>query len=1084
MPDFVTPFSPEYAIFIPEDPTTLLFLGVWTLLILIGLVLLRDRQASFDRKNLTWLAILSLMVLVLTPFLGVMLFPGLAEHSSNLPVKHFVLFAAVPWMVGAGVLGLLPAGLIAGISGLLLAYLDTHQIATPLLFMTLSLVFRCSLRQGKTKGIARLLRFPLASAVFAWLISTPALFFSLFLSAAGPVGLRFAAAMRSFIPAFLTLGGMILAGGLAATLVRRASPKSWTVDRLGDPAERGSSLGRLIVQFGLLFIIVITLLVSSTWGIAENTVRRRLVQQLTDTARVSSDVLSLFVNIGTSQINDLTTGGDLADQDPSAVGIALTQLVNSQTFFNRLSVFTLEGSPVSSHPPLEEGMPLSTPEELMAISQVAVEGSTMALAAPSLGEDRAAEVSFITGIQNPAGQTVRVLLGRASLVENPISSVLLGSLAVLEGRGGVAQVIDGAGRRIYHTDLELILTEYADQGFTTSTFYTIRTLEDESVMTYYQPIPEQGWAVVTAFPDEVRHLMAWDLAQPLMLAGLIGSLILLLGVFLIFLPQARELEYMKSGIESVVKEQLPSVGMAGRGRKKTYAQVFTQTLASLNRRVQQQRDLLTVYSPNGGLVDLQADLEQVMKAALAQGVSSVRIVLDRRAQNSDLLQKQGPFGLGRDARLYAALDSQIASLVNSTGPLVLNDAQVNELLALPAGSAYPSSLIALPLQSEDEWWGVLWATYPATTDPTQESVMFFRMLSERTVGILAVHALLTKFSATQQQLEQAIDQFPQAMILIDGGGKVLYHNRSFSALIGNAKQELVGRDLFDFLEQNNQPELIKALQSEGETKEIRLENRDVLRIKQEPVEFNGIPTGLIVLFEPLSGLKTQLDSSSELVTIVSHALRSPLTLIHGYTKILRLTGNLNDQQDDYISKIINGIEEMRSLVENLLELGRLESHGVVDFSEFQAHQVLLKIKDSMAAQFRQKNIQLSITQPEEMILIRADFSLLTQAVKNLVDNALKFTKVGGKVILNVREKDGRVVFAVKDTGPGISPLDQRHLFEKLQRGRRGRGEEAAGSGLGLAITRAIVDHHNGRVWVESELGKGSTFFIEIPKLPD
>ena len=1062
----------------------MLIFGIWFLLILVGMILFRDREASWNRSRLSWLAILSALVLFLTPFMGVRLFPALTEQPVNTPIQHFMLLVAVPWMVAGGVLGALPAGLIAGISGLLLAYLDTHQIATPLLFMTLSLIYNQIIRGRQQTAMARFRRVPLVSAVLTWVISIPAVFVSLMLSTPGVIGLRFAAAFEGFLSVFLTLGGMILIGGLAASLVQRFLPGSWRADQQDGHGGHVRYLSHLAAQLGILYLILLTIIFSSVWQISGNTVRRFLVTELTDSARTAADSLGLFINTGKAQIDILAENIQLANQNEDDANTSLVQAFSSQSYFRLLGVFSQGGSLIGSYPSNKEGMVFPTAEEAQAIQQASEEISLVILGVTSEEEASSAQVSILKTIQDATGGIAGVLLGRASLVDNPIGVSVIHSFRTLEEMGGLAQIINGDGKRLYHTNPDRLLTDYIHPKFSTTTFFESTTLDDQSMMMYYQPIDQEGWAVVTAFPDEVRHLLAWEMAAPLFLVGLVGSLILFLVLFVIVSSPIRELDQIKIGIKKVLGGEFPSLEKHGRTRDVNYEAVFTQTLASLNRRIQQQRDLLTLYGSISDRSNLKDHLTQVMKAALAQGVSSVRIILKRGGKYSHLAGTSGPFGLGRDTHQYAAMDSRVASLVSSEDVLVLRDLQVGEMVSLPNGTPYPACLLAFPIKSDDVWLGVFWVTYPDMPDPGQEAVNFFKMLADRTADILAKYIVVEDLVIRQKQLEKALDDFPQAVLLVDAQEKILYHNDRFLELLGSSAKNQVGRDLVQCLDENHQSRLASLVQTDEAAKEIRLENGSVMQFRKAPVEVNGTPSGSILVFEPLKGFRTKLDSSTELVTIVSHALRSPLTLIHGYAKILRLTGNLNNQQDDYISKIIKGIEEMRSLVQNLLEVGRLESLGVMDFSEFQVSQVLQKINDNMEAQFRQKNIHLSLPQPAEPITLKADFILLTQALKNLVDNALKFTKMGGKVTIYVRERDGRVVFSVKDTGPGIAPLDQRHLFEKFQHGRDMRGEAAEGTGLGLAIVRAIVDHHNGRVWVESQLGKGSTFFIEIPKHPD
>jgi signal transduction histidine kinase len=220
---------------------------------------------------------------------------------------------------------------------------------------------------------------------------------------------------------------------------------------------------------------------------------------------------------------------------------------------------------------------------------------------------------------------------------------------------------------------------------------------------------------------------------------------------------------------------------------------------------------------------------------------------------------------------------------------------------------------------------------------------------------------------------------------------------------------------------------------------------------------------------------------SEFVTTASHELRSPLTLVHGYAKLLRLTGNLNEQQDAYITNIISGIEEMKVLVLNLLDLGRLESGQLLQINRTSASTLAKRVYEDMLPFAKQKNIHLTLSVPDTPVEFDADQIFLGQALKNLIENAIKFTKMGGDVSLAVRKKEDRVLFIVKDNGMGIAPLDQRNLFQKFTRAGSSFGGQTQGSGLGLAIVKSITERHGGKVWFKSQLATGSTFYLEIPQ---
>jgi signal transduction histidine kinase len=140
-----------------------------------------------------------------------------------------------------------------------------------------------------------------------------------------------------------------------------------------------------------------------------------------------------------------------------------------------------------------------------------------------------------------------------------------------------------------------------------------------------------------------------------------------------------------------------------------------------------------------------------------------------------------------------------------------------------------------------------------------------------------------------------------------------------------------------------------------------------------------------------------------------------------------------------------------------------------------------RVTGSMQLQAAQKHLQLTTELPPDTVpLIEADPNLLQQALSNLLDNAIKYTESGEKVTVRVYARENNIIFEVKDTGIGIAPVDQSRLFEKFFRGAQREAMKYQGTGLGLAIVKSIAERHHGRVWVESQLGKGSTFSLEIP----
>jgi two-component system NtrC family sensor kinase len=218
---------------------------------------------------------------------------------------------------------------------------------------------------------------------------------------------------------------------------------------------------------------------------------------------------------------------------------------------------------------------------------------------------------------------------------------------------------------------------------------------------------------------------------------------------------------------------------------------------------------------------------------------------------------------------------------------------------------------------------------------------------------------------------------------------------------------------------------------------------------------------------------------SEFVTTVSHDLRSPLTAILGYIELVDQAGPLTDQQQEFVHRVRLSVEQISRLVADLLDLGRIEA-GLDTRKEDTPISVLARYAlQGLASTAKAKKITLQVDLQEKLPLVHGDPIRLRQVIANLLENALKYTPPGGRVVLDAHVEDDQIIICISDTGPGIPPADQPYLFDKFFRASN-VPEEARGTGLGLSIVKSIVEQHDGRIWVESELGKGATFTVVLP----
>lgn len=221
----------------------------------------------------------------------------------------------------------------------------------------------------------------------------------------------------------------------------------------------------------------------------------------------------------------------------------------------------------------------------------------------------------------------------------------------------------------------------------------------------------------------------------------------------------------------------------------------------------------------------------------------------------------------------------------------------------------------------------------------------------------------------------------------------------------------------------------------------------------------------------------------DIVSTVSHEFKTPLTSIKGFLSLMLSgdTGELTEDQKKFLKIIEVSTDRLHSLVLDLLDLSRLESGGIkMDFEPVAVDALVDLCYQDHELQARQRDIGMGKDVPPSVPAIWGDMKWLRQAIDNLVSNAIKFTAPGGKVTISARHQGEMVRLTVEDTGMGIGQDDRDRIFERFYRARNRGSVNAPGTGLGLTIVQFIVDKHEGKVWVESELGKGSKFHCIFP----
>ncbi len=222
---------------------------------------------------------------------------------------------------------------------------------------------------------------------------------------------------------------------------------------------------------------------------------------------------------------------------------------------------------------------------------------------------------------------------------------------------------------------------------------------------------------------------------------------------------------------------------------------------------------------------------------------------------------------------------------------------------------------------------------------------------------------------------------------------------------------------------------------------------------------------------------------SDLISIVSHELRSPLTSIKGYIDLLAAgeLGEINSEQKGYLDIVLNNTKRLTSLIDDMLDLSRIESGKLqMAFGKVDVRYLVDFCALTLKPLATQKQQVLQSKFAEYDLNVAGDVERLQQALMNLAGNAIKYTPENGAIEIGVTRQNGEIRISVHDNGIGISPDDQKRLFEKFYRVKNKATRGISGTGLGLCITKSIIEAHGGRIEIESQEGNGSTFTVVLP----
>ena len=380
----------------------------------------------------------------------------------------------------------------------------------------------------------------------------------------------------------------------------------------------------------------------------------------------------------------------------------------------------------------------------------------------------------------------------------------------------------------------------------------------------------------------------------------------------------------------------------------------------------------------------------------------------------------------------------------------------------------------------------------------QNFKLFMSMVDQRFEQLgnqhIKAQASTLAISYQRHRIESVLQSLPDGVLVMDETGTATFANSKLIPLIGGSLESISGTKPQEWCENNDVIELLAKYHGN----ESRWQRSEMVEFNPKNSPAKTIAVSAFPLFSPKDAEKicgtlvvfhdkTQEvlagKARDEFISHVAHELKSPLNVIHMYAEsLLDEQGVTDEQRINAVNTINDEVERLALLISNLLNISKIEAGNIainrqrIKFAEF-----LEDTFNSVARSGSENNIGFDLQLPRTLSNIQVDKDLLRIAINNLLTNAVKYNRPGGQVSMRAEETDAAITLHISDNGIGISEHDRGHIFDKFYRSTDDNVLQKSGHGLGLSLAKEIIELHHGKIDLESTLGKGSHFTIELKK---
>lgn len=515
-------------------------------------------------------------------------------------------------------------------------------------------------------------------------------------------------------------------------------------------------------------------------------------------------------------------------------------------------------------------------------------------------------------------------------------------------------------------------------------------------------------------------------------------------------------------------------------------------------RVRQRDFLLEISRAMTAQLDLGEVLRLVLNASVVMLSGEVGLIALRSPMGDYRIRAT----MGVDNERINVLDDQLQLLVSQTEE-GLDPAKINERLRSMAVALDPrlKQSIALPLLMAGEPMGLLIVFRAYRGNTTPDDIQILQSFADQ--AAIAVHnaQLYAGIDQERRRLRAILQNSADGVMILDPHLAILSFNFALERLTGWTAEEVVGLHLGQVIRWERQDiGDIELSIANGWPQNVTEKDGAPLYVEGDMIRKDGVALSIGITYAPLmtpsgnlvniianvrdiTNFRKAQEMQRMFISTVSHELRTPITLIKGYASTLtREDVRWNEAiLKDSLQVIEEEADRLNSLVDNLITASKLQTHRALDITPDATD--LQAVAARSVARFQKQTAKhtLSLNFAPNFPIVHADEVRIRQVMDNLVSNAIKYSPQGGKIEVGGSYDANSVTIYVKDEGIGMASVDQERLFERFYRVDNVLSRKTEGTGLGLYLSRAIVDAHGGKIYVDSAPNKGSTFYFTIPR---